>query len=213
MNYKNKKNIAIVDYGVGNLHSLTKALGHFGQNVFITEDADEIRVADAIVMPGVGAFKSGMEGLKIRGLVNTVKDFSKTGKPVLGICLGAQLLMSEGYEFGKLKGLNIIPGKGVPFGKIKEKVPHIGWNEIYPATKMGWSKTLFELIRPNIDVYFVHSYMFKPKDRKNILALTKYGNFEFCSAIKKGNIYGCQFHPEKSGELGLKIIGNFIKLI
>lgn len=213
MDYKNKKNIAIVDYGVGNLHSLVKALSCFGQNVFITEDADEIRTADAVILPGVGSFRSGMEGLKIRDLVNVVKDFSKTGKPILGICLGAQLLMSEGYEFGKLKGLNIIPGKVVPFGKIKEKVPHIGWNEIYPVAKMGWNKTLLQSIKSNADVYFVHSYVFKPRNRKSVLALTKYGNFEFCSAIKKGNIYGCQFHPEKSGKMGLEIIQNFVDLI
>ena len=198
-NKEAKKNIAVVDYGVGNLHSLVKIFSRFGHNTFVTEEAGDIKSADAVVLPGTGAFQSGMEGLEIRGLMNTVKDFSKTGKPVLGICLGAQLLLSEGYEFGKFKGLDIIPGKVVKFENLKEKVPHIGWNEIYPTDKKGWDKTLLRSIKPN--------------NRKNILALTKYGNFEFCSAIHKDNIYGCQFHPEKSGAAGLKIIENFINII
>lgn len=213
MDYKIKKNIAIVDYGVGNLYSLIKAFSRFNQNIFITEEADKLKLADAVVLPGVGAFKSGMDGLEIRGLTNVIKDLAKTGRPILGICLGAQLLMSEGHEFGKFKGLNIIPGEVIALNKIEEKIPHIGWDEIYPTNRNGWNKTLLKSIKSNSDVYFVHSYILKPKDRKNVLALTEYGNLEFCSAIYKDNIYGCQFHPEKSGEIGLKIIENFIKLI
>ncbi len=209
---KTKKNIAIIDYGVGNLHSLIKAFKHFGQNAFITEEANDIKSADAIVLPGVGAFKSGMEGLMIRSLVNAIKDFSKTGKPILGICLGAQLLMSEGYEFGKFKGLDIIPGKVVIFEKIQEKIPHIGWNEIMPPLKKSWKGSILQSTKDRSNVYFVHSYIFKPSKQKNIFAYTQYGNTRFCSAIKMDNVYGCQFHPEKSGDVGLKIIENFIKL-
>lgn len=210
---KAKKNIAIIDYGVGNLHSLIKAFNNFGQNAFITEEADDIKSANAIVLPGVGAFKSGMEGLIIRDLVNTVKDFSKTGKPILGICLGAQLLMSKGYEFGTFDGLDIIRGEVEIFKKIKDKIPHIGWNEAFSPKEVSWSKTILRSIKQYSDLYFVHSYLLKPKNKKNILSLTKYGGLEFCSAIYKDNVYGCQFHPEKSGEVGLKIIKNFINLI
>jgi len=206
------KNIAVIDYGVGNLHSLLKAFAGFGVNVFVTEEINKIKTADAIVLPGVGSFKSGMEGLKIRGLVETVKNFAKTGKPILGICLGAQLMLGKGYEFGELNGLGIIPGKVVKFPKLEEKIPHIGWNEIY-CEKSKWENTILDSVEEKTDVYFVHSYILEPDKKENILSLAKYGGYEFCSAIRKDNTYGCQFHPEKSGRVGLKIIENFIKLI
>jgi len=204
--------ISVVDYGVGNLHSLVKIFEKFGQSVVITEESNEILNSDALVLPGVGAFRAGMEGLKIRGLIPAIRKFADSGKPILGICLGAQLLLSEGYEFGKFKGLNIIPGKVVKFLKIKDKIPHIGWNEIY-ENKSKWKNTVLESVPENSDVYFVHSYILKPDKKDNILALAKYGGHEFCAAIKHNNIYGCQFHPEKSGKVGLKIIKNFIDLI
>ena len=213
------KNIAIIDYGVGNLYSIKKALDKFGQNTFITEEADKISGADAVILPGVGSFKAGIEGLKIRNLLKPVKDFAKSGKPMLGICLGAQLMLGKGYEFGTFTGLNIIPGKVVKFRRLKEKVPHIGWNEIYgdkskiKNQKSKWENTILDSIKENCDVYFVHSYLLQPNKKENILSLTKYGKYEFCSAIKKNNIYGCQFHPEKSGLAGLKILENFVNLI
>src|SRR3989344_130033 len=201
--------ISVVDYGVGNLHSLVKIFEKFGQSVVITEESNEILNSDALVLPGVGAFRAGMEGLKIRGLIPAIRKFADSGKPILGICLGAQLLLSEGYEFGKFKGLNIIPGKVVKFLKIKDKIPHIGWNDIY-ENKSKWKNTVLESVPENSDVYFVHSYILKPDKKDNILALAKYGGHEFCAAIKNNNIYGCQLHPEKSGKVGLKIIKNFI---
>lgn len=219
MRNKKQKNIAIIDYGVGNLHSLFKAFDYFGHNIFITEDTDKINGADAVVLPGVGAFKSGMNGLKMRELIETVKNFVNTGKPMLGICLGAQLMLSKGYEFGKFEGLDIIPGKVIKFPKLKEKIPHIGWNEIYKKQqetsnkRQGWEGTILDSIKENSDVYFVHSYILQPDNKEYILSISKYGSYEFCSAIRKNNVYGCQFHPEKSGEIGLKIIKNFINII
>lgn len=197
--------ITIIDYGVGNLHSLRLAFKFCGVPAAVSEDADEILNSDAIVLPGVGSFEAGMRGLKVRGLADAVKTFAASGKPVLGICLGAQILLSEGREFGVFKGLGIIPGKVERFPDLAggEKIPHVGWNKVVSPGGKAWNKNF----------YFVHSYILKPQNRENIFGLTNYGRHEFCSVVKKGNIYGCQFHPEKSGEAGLEIIKNFIKLI
>ena len=210
---KNTKTIAIVDYGVGNLYSLKKALDAFGCKVLITEEAQKISSADAIVLPGTGSFKAGVDGLRIRNLTQTIKDFAKQNKPVLGICLGAQLLLSKGHEFGTFDGLDIVPGQVTKFPPLKEKIPHIGWNEILQPTNNAWKGTILKSVKKNSDVYFVHSYVLQPDKKNNILALAKYGDYTFCSAIKSGNIYGCQFHPEKSGSVGLEIINNFVRLI
>ena len=210
---KNAK-IVIADYGVGNLRSLIRAFEHFGADVAITEEADKISSADALVLPGDGAFAAGMEGLKVRGLTKAVLDFAKGSKPLLGICLGAQILMSQGFEFGKHSGLNLISGKVVKFNKnIGAKIPQIGWNNIYPAGEKEWKGTILEGIKPQSNVYFIHSYILVPKDKNAALALTNYGSNEFCSVVRKDQIWGCQFHPEKSGQVGLKIIGNFIKMV
>ena len=210
-NKKKIKNptIAIVDYGVGNLYSLKKACLKFADKIEITDDPIVIEKADAVILPGVGSFQAGMDGLKKRGLIGAVKKIAASGKPVLGICLGAQLMLERGYEFGEFKGLGIIPGKVVIFTKLNNaKIPQIGWNKV----KFSSNKNLFKSLKQNPYLYFVHSYILKPSERNSVLAETKYGNLTFCSAIKKGNIYGTQFHPEKSGEVGLKIISNFIKL-
>ena len=123
--------------------------------------------------------------------------------------------MSKGYEFGTFDGLDLIPGTVEIFSNLRgsEKVPHIGWNEVFSPKEIDWNKTILKSVKQRSDLYFVHSYLLKPKNKKNILSLTKYGGLKFCSAIYKDNIYGCQFHPEKSGKVGLKIIENFIKLI
>jgi glutamine amidotransferase len=211
---KSKKfKIAVVDYGVGNLYNIKRAVLKFCPNVLISEDASEISAADALILPGVGSFRAGMEGLKIRNLIKTIKEFATRGKPMLGICLGAQLLLSKGFEFGIFNGLDIIPGQVVEFpSDLKEKIPHIGWNEILIPTPGRWTKTILNSLNTGSDMYFVHSFILKPDKTENILSLTRYGQFEFCSTVKMGNIYGCQFHPEKSGNNGLKIIKSFVSL-
>jgi len=205
--------IAIVDYGLSNLYSISKALERFTGNIFITDELSVMNSADAIVLPGVGAFAEGMKGLEMRGLVQGIRDFANSGKPILGICLGAQLLLSKGYEFGIFDGLDIIKGEVIKFPEIKDaKIPHIGWNKIY-STNNNWGGTILDRVKQNANMYFVHSYILKPQKEENIFALSEYGGYEFCSIIRKGNIYGCQFHPEKSGEQGLNIIKNFIQII
>jgi len=212
---KDKLKIAIVDYGVGNLYSLIRAFEFFGVKTIITEDTKELKEADAIILPGVGSFEAGMRGLKIRGLIETIKKIAENNKPILGICLGAQLMLSEGHEFGIFKGLDIIKGRVVHFPILdnNEKVPHIGWNTIFSKKESCWDNSILRAFDKEDRLYFVHSYILEPESKENVFALTEYGGQTFCSVIKKRNIYGCQFHPEKSGEVGLKLIKNFINLI
>jgi len=213
---KNKKrtNIAIIDYGIGNLYSVSKAFCRISRDIVITDDAKEIAGSGALILPGVGSFGAGMKGLEVRNLVKVIKDFAETGKPILGICLGAQLMLKKGYELGEFDGLGIIDGKAVKLINLPQgvKVPHIGWNQIKPPDS-GSKDKLLTAIKGNSYFYFVHSYILEPEKKENILAETEYGGRRFCSIIKKGNMYGCQFHPEKSGETGLKLIKNFINLV
>lgn len=210
----NKVKIAIIDYGVGNLYSLIRAFEFFGVEVVVTEDANALAQVDGIVLPGVGSFEAGMRGLEIRGLTDKIKNMAKNNKPMLGICLGAQIMLTEGHEFGVFKGLDIVKGKVVAFPELEdnEKIPHVGWNRIFPCKEESWRDTFLNKFNKNDQVYFVHSYVLEPSSSDDILALSSYGGHIFCSAVKKGNIYGCQFHPEKSGQAGLKIIENFINL-
>lgn len=206
--------ITIVNYGVGNLGSLTKAFSHCGIEVVVSEDAAEIDASDAIVLPGVGSFGAGMQGLQTRNLIVPLQKAALSNKPILGICLGAQLLLTEGHEFGIFTGLNIIPGQVIRLPNLakKEKIPQIGWNKIMESQKGCWKGTIFEEIPIESEVYFVHSYILEPTQATDVLSTTTYGGYEFCSTVRRGNIFGCQFHPEKSGILGLQIIRNFVKL-
>ncbi len=207
------KQIAIIDYGVGNLRSLIKAVQNFTDQAVVTDEEEVVAEARALILPGVGAFAAGMEGLRIRELLEPVKNFAHSGKPILGICLGAQILLTRGYEFGDFEGLNLIPGKVVHFPALEnhEKVPHVGWNGIFPGDSEGqWRSTILEGIPPQANVYFVHSFVLEPEQEKHVLAKTTYGGYEFCSAIRHENITGTQFHPEKSGPIGLAIIKNFL---
>lgn len=212
---KTNSKIVIVDYGVGNLYSLAKAFQHFGADISISEEASDLELAAAIVLPGVGSFEAGMRGLKVRGLINAVKQFAEKNKPMLGICLGAQLMLGRGYEFGEFLGLDIIPGKVIRFPELenKEKIPQVGWNEVYPENPASWKDSILGTLPPNFNAYFVHSYTLVPDDAKYVLGKTTYGGYEFCSIIKRGNIYASQFHPEKSGQVGLEIIRNFIRTV
>ena len=209
------KKIVIVDYGVGNLHSLIKAFQFCGAEVLVSEEAATIKKADVMVLPGVGSFEAGMRGLKLRGLVEAVREAAVADKPMLGICLGAQLMLSKGYEFGEFDGLGIMPGKVVRFPGLKEneKIPQIGWNGVYSKAGGSWGNSILANLPENFNAYFVHSYILAPDLPSQILGLTKYGEQEFCSIMKSGNIYASQFHPEKSGQAGLRIIKNFIDSI
>ena len=203
--------ITIIDYGVGNLSSLKRAFAFCGVDAFISEDAGEILSSDAVVLPGVGSFEAGMRGLRVRGLADKVKEFALKNKPILGICLGAQLLFTKGYEFGESDGLDIIPGKVVRFPLLQdnEKIPQVGWNGVFAPNGRSWENSILGNLPENFSAYFTHSYILEPDVKENVLGLTNYGGKEFCSVVKAGNVYGLQFHPEKSGKVGLEIIRNF----
>jgi imidazole glycerol-phosphate synthase subunit HisH len=203
--------IAIVDYGMGNLRSVEKGFERFGFKTRVTDNHKELENADKLVLPGVGAFRDAIDGLKQRGLINTIVNFVKSGKPFLGICLGLQLLFSRSYEDGKHTGLGIIPGEVVRFkfsgngtnGKLK--IPHMGWNNIN-FRKSG--NPLLKDVSDNTFMYFVHSYYVCPEDNRVIATETEYG-VRFASMIWDKNIFASQFHPEKSQQYGLAILKNF----
>lgn len=207
--------ICIVDYGVGNMHSVMKGLKRFTPDVVLSEDPAELRTASALVLPGQGAFAAGMEGLRTRGLLDEVKRAATMGKPILGICLGAQLLLEKGFEFGEWEGLGLLSGEVIHFPPLADgaKTPHMGWNAIQEAAHDKWQGTALEGVREGAEMYFIHSYILQPRDPAHVLATTIYGGLRFPSAIGRGKIIGCQFHPEKSATEGLKIIENFVRML
>lgn len=197
--------IAIVDYGVGNLFSLKSSLAAIGQETIVSGDPNVIRQADKVILPGVGAFGEAAEKLKNSGLDQVVKEEAAKGKPLLGICLGMQLLLDKSYEFGEYDGLGLIPGVIRPIADVipeDYKIPHIGWNPLI----MKQENPLFQYIKEGDCVYFVHS--FYGTQCGHVIATAEYGA-ELTAAVAKDNVYGCQFHPEKSGEVGLKILKAF----
>jgi glutamine amidotransferase len=198
--------IAVVNYGLGNLHSVQKAIAYSGGNAVVTDDPKLIQRADKVVLPGVGAFAEGMKGLETRSLTKPLKEIAASGKPILGICLGMQLLFESSEELGAHPGLGVIPGKVKAFTGPNLKIPQIGWNNIIFSKQ----SPLLTGLEPGSYVYFNHSYYCQPDEAEDILATTTYG-ITFTSAIQRNNIYGVQFHPEKSQRIGLKMIRNFVE--
>jgi len=208
--------IGIVDYNMGNLASVINAFTKVGADATLESDPKKLDQYDKLILPGVGAFGDAMEHLKENGMDKAVKNFAASGKPLLGICLGMQLLFESSEEFGSTQGLGLIPGKVVAFDESKFdhalKVPHMGWNELFQSNKeqVAGSNVLFTGLPSDFYLYFVHSYH-AVCDDKYAIGKTHYG-YEFVSAVQNGNIYGIQPHPEKSHDNGLKIIENFSKL-
>ena len=201
--------IAIIDYGVGNLFSLEQSFHAVGAQIVVTDDPKVIHEADKILLPGVGAFGDAAEKLRATGLDRVVVEEAKKGKPVMGICLGMQLLFEEGHEYGCHKGLGLIPGKVVPIAKVIPeglKIPHMGWN----ALEFQKESPLFAHIQNGDCVYFVHSY-YAADCEDAVIATAEYGA-PLTAAVQKGNVFGCQFHPEKSGTVGLRILRAFAQM-
>lgn len=222
--------VAIIDYGMGNLFSVERACFASGMNGIITYSKDEILSADAVILPGVGAFGDAMATLERRDLISPIMDCVSRGTLVMGICLGLQLMMSESSEFGNHKGLGIIDGtveKLIPCGSSDDcekkicrhgaKVPHVGWSPIYRAGATGeidpWKGSPLDGVRDGSHMYFVHSYCAKPNDQGVVLAFSEHGDERFCSAIKMDNIMAFQFHPERSGPPGIDIYRSINKML
>ena len=202
--------IAIVDYGVGNLFSLVSSFAYIGADAKLTSDPDEIRGADRIILPGVGAFADAAKKLAASGLDKVVIEEAKSGKPLLGICLGMQMLFERSFEYGEHSGLGLIKGSVKPMRDIlpeELKIPQIGWNAL---SFKGEKSELFKYIKEGDFVYFVHSYYGADCD-ESLIATTEYGE-EITAAVASGNVYGTQFHPEKSGEVGLSILRAFCEI-
>lgn len=205
------KTIVVIDYDLGNLKSISNAFDALNTPVVISNKKEVIQKADALILPGVGSFEAGMRGLKKYNLVPLIHEHVKNDKPLLGICLGAQLLMSTGNEFGSHEGLGIIPGSVEVFRMNDKKIPHVGWNTIKKKNDSLYLNHFGRSEEPS--VYFVHSFTMNPKDPNHTLTETTYGSETFCSTVIKGKTLGCQYHPEKSGTVGLSIIKNFIDCI
>ena len=214
MSSTENRSIAVVDYGMGNLRSVSKALERVGLVAVVTSDPAVITDSTGMVLPGVGAFADCMKNLDGSGLVMPVLDFIGSGRPFLGICLGLQLLFAESFEFGRHEGLGVIPGAVVRFegdafeGTGKLKVPHMGWNRV------RWVQNAppFSSVADNSYFYFVHSYYVAPDDETDIAGITDYG-VDFVSAVRRDNIIATQFHPEKSQAVGLQILTSFGEMV
>lgn len=197
--------VVVIDYGMGNLHSVQKALSFLDAQPKLSQDAEEIRTAQKLILPGVGAFGDAMAELSRRGLVQAIQVAVGKGTPLMGICLGMQLLFESSTEGGWQQGLGLIPGKITKFA-IREKVPHMGWNSVENR-----DEEMFAGLPKEFSVYFVHSYCAQQIERPYVSGITEY-EIPFACAVHQDNIYGCQFHPEKSGDNGMQILRNFLAL-
>jgi glutamine amidotransferase len=211
--------VVVVDYGVGNLLSVCRALEACGAAVELTGSAERIAAADRIVVPGVGAFGDCMHELERRALIRPILDFIGSGRPLLGICVGLQMLMEVGEEFGEHAGLGVVPGRvrAIPATGVdgkRHKIPHIGWNELMrPTVTTQWQGTILDGVALRSSCYFVHSFAAEPTDPRYRLADCHYNGRAVSAALRAGNVYGTQFHPEKSGTIGLRILGNFLNVV
>lgn len=209
---QNKKKVVIIDYQLGNLYSVKQACDTVGMNVLVSSNKEDILAADALILPGVGAFIEAMNNLSKLDLIDAIKSKVSSGTPLFGICLGLQLLFTKSEEFGSGNGLDLISGiiKKFPekFDDRKIKVPHITWNQVYKLKK-SWEETPLRDIRNHEFMYFIHSYYVQPNNDKCILTNTNYDGIEFCSSIIQNNIFATQFHPEKSTDKGISIYKNW----
>lgn len=211
----NRTPVTVVDYGIGNIYSVSRALERCNAEVTLSADPAHIEAAPRLVLPGVGAFSDGMQGLRERGLIEPIRRYARTGKPLLGICLGMQMLASGSSEFGDHEGLGLIPGRVLPVPDTStsgqpQKIPHIGWNGLLAPPGVDWGASVLDGTPEDTAVYLVHSFAVLPDDPAHRLADCLYGGHRIAAAIRSGHIVGCQFHPEKSGEAGLAILARFL---
>ena len=212
----NPPTVTVIDYGVGNLLSVQRGFEKCGAKVILTSNPDLIASAERVVLPGVGAFPKAMAALAQLNLISVIKEIGQSNKPLLAICLGMQLLLDESTEFGVTAGLGLISGRvtKIPIdtaNKNQQKIPHIGWNSLTPSHNLrNWENTLLQDNAVGDDVYFVHSFMAEPINQNNRIADVIYGGQNIPAVISKDQITGCQFHPEKSGKVGLKILNRFL---
>ena len=211
------RDVTVIDYGVGNLLSVSRALQKVGATVSVTSDPVQISSADRLVLPGVGAFEHAMTALSAAGLPTAIKKAVGRGSQLLGICLGMQLLFNQSEEFGEHRGLDLVPGKIVRIPDVSTdnralRIPHIGWSTIEIDTSHGKLDNSLTISGRNYTVYFVHSYMACPSDSRDVAAWCQYGGHKIPAVISKNNVHGCQFHPEKSGEHGLQILKQYVSL-
>lgn len=202
--------VAIVDCGSGNLFSVRQACAHVGLHAQVTADPDVVERANAVILPGVGAFGSAAESLHRLALVRPLRAFAESGRPLVGICLGLQLLLDESAEFGRHEGLGLIPGRVEPLPHKRgdgspQKVPHIGWSAVDPSEGTAWADSLLARAAPGEFFYFVHSFYAQPIDRTDVLATARFGDLVFPAALRRGNVTAFQFHPERSGPAGLEL--------
>ena len=207
-----REKIAIIDYGLGNMHSIHKALEYLGVQTVFDVDGTSILSAERVILPGVGAFSVGVKNLRSCNQFKAIRDFALSERPFLGICLGCQMLLPSSEEFGGSEGLGLIPGKVVKIPKTKEPIPHTGWKALRLKHSLSDTNFPFPSITEGVCTYFAHSYHVRPETDDYIRATCEYGDSEVAAIICKGNIFGFQFHPEKSGEIGLEMLRDFLYL-